>query len=70
MPTTIPATVAWAKIRIARPIAAATIQRALMEPSLIRLAPFLTVYYFSVAPRRHSIPDGRRIGPTDCFYLM
>ena len=35
MPTTIPSTVACAKIRIAIPINAATIQSALLEPSLI-----------------------------------
>jgi hypothetical protein len=35
MPTTIPSTVACAKISIAIPINAATIQSALLEPSLI-----------------------------------
>lgn len=41
MPTTIPTTVEWAKIRVATPISAATTQRALMEPSLIRLTPLI-----------------------------
>src|SRR4029453_12736337 len=52
MPTTIPTTVAWAKIRMAIPITAATIQSARMEPSLIRLTPLNQLYYLCVASGR------------------
>jgi hypothetical protein len=51
MPTTIPSTVACAKIRIATPINAATIQSALMGAFSHRLTPLRGVYFFWVGPR-------------------
>jgi hypothetical protein len=42
------------------PISAATTQRALMEPSLIRLTPLRLVYIFGVTPRRPGSLNTRR----------
>jgi hypothetical protein len=51
-PITTPTKLAWAKIRTAAPIAAASNQSDLIGAFFHRLTPSVSVYVFSVDPRR------------------
>ena len=68
-PITTPTKLAWAKIRTAAPIAAATNQSDLIGAFFHRLTPLTSVYSFRADPRRAKAHHGSDTPPIDTSQL-